>query len=57
MAIRPEEAARLLSIDPHSPNEFRCNQIVRNIDVFYDTFGVTESDAMYLDPAERVSIW
>jgi putative endopeptidase len=57
MAIRPEEAARLLSIDPHSPNEFRCNQVVRNIDVWYDTFGVTERDAMYLDPAERVSIW
>ncbi|MFB9649433.1 M13 family metallopeptidase [Curtobacterium pusillum] len=57
MAIRPEEAARLLSIDPHSPTEFRCNQVVRNIDVWYDTFGVTERDAMYLDPAERVSIW
>lgn len=57
MAIRPEEAARLLSIDPHSPNEFRCNQVVRNIDGFYDTFGVTEGDAMYLDPAERVAIW
>ncbi|MET3450773.1 M13-type metalloendopeptidase [Curtobacterium sp. 1544] len=57
MAIRPEEAARLLSIDPHSPNEFRCNQVVRNIDVWYDSFGVTERDAMYLDPAERVSIW
>ncbi|WP_281266395.1 M13-type metalloendopeptidase [Curtobacterium sp. 9128] len=57
MAIRPEEAARLLQIDPHSPTEFRCNQVVKNIDVFYDTFGVTERDAMYLDPAERVSIW
>jgi putative endopeptidase len=56
-AIRPEEAARLLSIDPHSPTEFRCNQVVRNIDVYYDTFGVTEGDAMYLDPAERVAIW
>ncbi|MCJ1715001.1 M13 family metallopeptidase [Curtobacterium sp. VKM Ac-2922] len=57
MAIRPEEAERLLTIDPHSPNEFRCNQVVQNIDVFYDTFGVTEQDAMYLDPAERVAIW
>jgi len=57
MAIRPEEAARLLSIDPHSPTEFRCNQVVRNIDGFYEAFGVTEQDAMYLDPAERVAIW
>jgi putative endopeptidase len=57
MAIRPEEAARLLSIDPHSPSEIRCNQTVRNIDGFYETFGVTADDAMYLEPAQRVSIW
>ncbi|HEY4225385.1 MAG TPA: M13-type metalloendopeptidase [Pseudolysinimonas sp.] len=55
--IRDEEALRLLSIDPHSPNEFRCNQIVRNIDEFADTFGLTESDALWLAPAERVRIW
>jgi putative endopeptidase len=55
--MRDEEALRLLSIDPHSPAEFRCNQIVRNIDVFYATFGVTESDALWLDPEDRVTIW
>jgi putative endopeptidase len=54
---RPEEVIRLLSIDPHSPNEFRCNQIVRNLDVFYETFGVTEGDDLWLDPDERVTIW
>jgi putative endopeptidase len=55
--LRNEEALRLLSIDPHSPNEFRCNQIVRNIDEFYDTFKVTEQDDLWLDPEERVTIW
>jgi len=55
--LRDEEALRLLSIDPHSPNEFRCNQIVRNIDVFYSTFDVTPTDALWLDPQDRVSIW
>ncbi|MEO6534151.1 MAG: M13-type metalloendopeptidase [Pseudolysinimonas sp.] len=55
--VRDEEALRLLSIDPHSPNEFRCNQIVRNIDEFADTFGLTESDALWLAPEERVRIW
>ena len=55
--LRDEEALRLLSIDPHSPAEFRCNQIVRNIDVFYETFGVTERDSLWLDPADRVTIW
>ena len=54
---RQEEAIRLLAIDPHSPPEFRCNQIVRNIDAFYEAFGVTESDALWLDPADRVTIW
>ena len=54
---RDEEVIRLLAIDPHSPNEFRCNQIVRNIDVFYEVFDVRETDAAWLDPAERVRIW
>jgi putative endopeptidase len=55
--LRDEEALRLLSIDPHSPNEFRCNQIVRNIDEFAETFGLTSSDALWLAPSERVRIW
>ena len=54
---RDEEVVRLLSIDPHSPNEFRCNQIVRNITEFYDAFGLVESDALWLDPKDRVAIW
>jgi len=54
---RDAETIRLLTIDPHSPNEFRCNQIVRNVDAFYTAFGVTESDALWLDPAARVTIW
>ena len=57
IAIRPEEALRLLSIDPHSPNEFRCNQIVRNIDAFYDAFAVSPDDELWLAPEERVTIW
>jgi putative endopeptidase len=57
IAIRPEEALRLLSIDPHSPNEFRCNQIVRNIDAFYVAFAVGPDDALWLAPDERVTIW
>ncbi|MGE3192338.1 MAG: M13 family metallopeptidase [Microbacteriaceae bacterium] len=55
--LRDEEALRLLSIDPHSPNEFRCNQIVRNIDVFYSAFDVSPGDALWLDPEDRVTIW
>lgn len=54
---RDAETIRLLTIDPHSPNEFRCNQIVRNIDAFYDAFDVTEADELWLDPDRRVTIW
>jgi putative endopeptidase len=54
---RDAETIRLLTVDPHSPNEFRCNQIVRNIDAFYDAFGVTESDELWLDADKRVTIW
>ncbi len=54
---RPAEAERLLAIDPHSPPEFRCNQVVRNLDVFYEAFGVVEGDALWLAASERVTIW
>jgi putative endopeptidase len=57
LKARDEEVIRLIAIDPHSPNEFRCNQIVRNIDDFYTTFGVTPADALWLAPEERVTIW
>ena len=54
---REAETLRLLTIDPHSPTEFRCNQIVRNIDAFYEAFDVTESDALWLPQDARVTIW
>lgn len=52
-----EEVERLLAIDPHSPPEFRANQIARNIDEFYEAFNVAENDAMWLEPSARVTIW
>ena len=54
---RPEEVRRRIAIDPHSPDEFRCNQIVRNVQEFYDAFSVTDKDELWLAPAERVRIW
>ncbi|WCE40585.1 peptidase M13 [Brevibacterium sp. BDJS002] len=55
--MRTEERVRRLSIDPHAPEEFRCNQVVKNMTAFHDTYGVTETDGMYLAPEERVTIW
>jgi putative endopeptidase len=54
---RDAEAIRRLAIDPHSPPEFRCNGVIRNIDAFYDAFDVSESDELYLEPQRRVRIW
>ena len=54
---RAAESVRRLAIDPHSPPEFRCNGVVRNIDEFYSAFGVAEEDELYLDPQQRVRIW
>ncbi len=54
---RDEMVLQRLATDPHSPNEFRCNQIVRNLSEFYDAFDVTESDRLWLDPDQRVKIW
>ena len=54
---RPEEAARRLAIDPHSPPEFRCNAVVKNIDEFHTTYATQEDDGMWLAPEDRVRIW
>jgi putative endopeptidase len=57
-AIRPEMQQQYLAIDPHSPAEFRCNQIVSNIDEFYEAFPeVGEDSSMFLAPDQRVTIW
>ncbi len=55
--IRAEEAVRRLTVDPHSPNEFRCNQVVRNLDQFHEAFSVADGDDLWLSPEQRVRIW
>ena len=55
--IRPEEIRRLTKIDPHSLGKWRVNAALRNIDAFYDAFGIKEGDPMYLAPEDRVVIW
>lgn len=53
---RTEQELQYLTIDPHSPPEFRAN-IVRNLDEFHVAFGTAPDDGLWLDPAERVRIW
>ena len=54
---REAEAIRRLATDPHSPPEFRCNGVIRNMDAFYEAFDVSEDDQLYLEPERRVRIW
>ena len=55
--VRSEEQRRRIATDPHSPSEFRCNTIVSNFTPFYEAFGVSETDALWLDEKSRVQIW
>lgn len=54
---RPQAAQMMLSVDPHSPDEFRVNGVIRNIEEFYEAFNVTEDHELYLAPEKRVKIW
>jgi endothelin-converting enzyme/putative endopeptidase len=53
---RKEQLLQLLTVDPHSPAEFRAN-IVRNLDEFHEAFGTRPGDGLWLDPEDRVRIW
>ena len=56
--LRREEALRnQILTDPHSPDQYRVNGIVRNVDAWYEAFNVTPGDDLYLPPEERVHIW
>ena len=54
---RDEYMIQALATDPHSPGEFRCNAVVKNMDEFARAFGITQADALYLPQEERVRIW
>lgn len=55
--IRSEAMKVRLATDPHSPGEFRCNQILKNLPQFHDAFKVKPGDALYMAPEEQVAIW
>jgi predicted metalloendopeptidase len=55
--IRDPALRNQILSDPHSPAEYRVNGVVRNIDAWYDAFGVKQGDKLYLPPEKRVKIW
>ena len=54
---RPEIQRILLQSDVHSPEKYRVNGIVRNMDEWYDAFGIKEGDALYVRPEDRIRVW
>ena len=55
--LRDDWVRQQVITDPHSPGQYRANGVVRNVDAWYDAFGVKEGDKLYLPPAKRVRIW
>ena len=55
--IRDEEIRRLTIGDVHSLGKNRVNVAVKNLTPFFEAFGITEGDPMYLPESEQVIIW
>ena len=55
--IRDEEIRNRTKSDPHALGRWRVNGALPHIDAWYEAFGITESDPMFVPKAERVTIW
>jgi putative endopeptidase len=55
--FREDQLRQLLASDTHSPSPVRAFAPLRNIDAWYDAFGVKEGDKHYIAPADRARIW
>jgi putative endopeptidase len=41
----------------HSPGQIRAFAPLRNVDAWYDAFGITKADPLWVAPEDRVRIW
>jgi putative endopeptidase len=55
--IRDAEAQRLLTVDPHSPGQFRAYGPLLNVPAFYDAFHIPAGSPMWLPPDQRAHVW
>jgi predicted metalloendopeptidase len=55
--VRDEQLKNQIATDSHAPAQFRVNGVVRNMDAWYEAFGVTPDDELWLAPEDRVQIW
>ncbi|TRO67206.1 M13 family metallopeptidase [Christiangramia sabulilitoris] len=55
--MREEALRNRIKTDSHSPGMYRAYVPLQNIDAWYGAFNITEGDAMYVKPEDRVKIW
>ncbi|MES2426622.1 MAG: M13 family metallopeptidase [Bacteroidota bacterium] len=56
-AARPETAAQLVLVDPHSPGQYRAYGASINMDAWYKAFNVQPGDKLYKKPEDRIKVW
>ncbi len=54
---RPESAAQRVLVDPHSPEKYRANAPLTNLDAWYKAFDIKPGDKMYKKPEDRIKVW
>ncbi len=54
---RPETAAQMVVVDPHSPAQYRAFAALTNIDAWYKAFNVQPGDKLYKKPEDRIKVW
>ena len=55
--IRDEEIRKRVKSDPHELGKWRVNGQLPHIDAWYEAFGITEEDPMFVPKEKRVTIW
>lgn len=54
---RPESAQQRILTDPHSPEQFRTNAPITNMDAWYEAFDIKPGNKLYKKPEDRIKIW
>lgn len=55
--VRNETLRQLVLFDTHAPSTIRVNRVLRNVDGWYEAFGIKRNDRLFLAPADRVRVW
>lgn len=56
-SVRDEQIRVFTKTDPHSLDKWRVNGALPHIDAWYEAFGITEKDPLYIAPEKRAKVW